>query len=145
MLGKNKKLSEEIKHLQLNANDWGDRYQYLLNQNSMLVEANKKLTETISAASKENRMKDIIIAKLLNVSLIPISVNLDIGIRTVNCLKNFGIQYLQEIEFVEEKDLKRLPNFGRKSLMELKEACSLHNIKIGSKEKKSWKLVTQKT
>ncbi len=64
---------------------------------------------------------------------IPVSTY-DLSIRDSNCLQNEDINYLDEIEYKSESDMLRIPNYGRKSLNELKELMSKHNLVIGSKK-----------
>jgi hypothetical protein len=51
----------------------------------------------------------------------PIEVD-DLSIRTANCLKNEGIATYEKLARMSEAEVLRIPNFGRKSLNELKEA-----------------------
>lgn len=54
---------------------------------------------------------------------------LELSVRSTNCLKNDGINYVGELVQKSEAEMLRTPNFGRKSLNEIKEllaASSLH-------------------
>lgn len=46
---------------------------------------------------------------------------LELSVRTVNCLKNAGIETIGELTRLSESDLLRIQNFGQKSLNELKD------------------------
>jgi Bacterial RNA polymerase, alpha chain C terminal domain len=46
----------------------------------------------------------------------------ELSFRTANCLKNDNIVYLGDLVQKTEAEMLRTPNFGRKSLNELKEA-----------------------
>ncbi|TET54527.1 MAG: hypothetical protein E3J54_01920 [Actinobacteria bacterium] len=59
--------------------------------------------------------------------------NIGLTVRTANCLKNEGIKYLDQLECYSEADLLRTPNFGRKSLNEIKNIMRDYNYTIGSK------------
>jgi len=42
--------------------------------------------------------------------------------RTINCLKNDAIKTIGQIAAMSESEMLRIPNFGRKSLREIKES-----------------------
>lgn len=69
---------------------------------------------------------------------IPLSVHLfrsieqlELSVRTFNCLKNEGIRVIGEFAQKDEADLLRIPNFGRKSLNELKEILAQIGLQFG--------------
>lgn len=45
---------------------------------------------------------------------------LEVSVRVANCLKNIGVQYIEDIADIKESDLLRTPNFGKQSFEELK-------------------------
>lgn len=47
--------------------------------------------------------------------------HLKLSFRTRNCLKNCGINNMKQLLSLTERDLLYIPNFGRKSLNELRE------------------------
>jgi DNA-directed RNA polymerase alpha subunit len=47
--------------------------------------------------------------------------NLDFSVRTRNCLKSEGIDNISDLMNYSDKDLLRIPNFGKYSLNEIKE------------------------
>jgi hypothetical protein len=49
-----------------------------------------------------------------------IIVNLPLSVRTQNCLKNAGIKTVAELSSMEEREVLKIPNFGRKSMNEIK-------------------------
>ena len=51
--------------------------------------------------------------------------------KSLNCLNNDGIEYLGDLVNKDENDMLRTPNFGRKSLNELKSILSQYNLKFG--------------
>ncbi len=57
--------------------------------------------------------------------------DLDLNIRTANCLHNARIVYLHELLKKSDVDLLKLKNFGRKSLNEIKEVLQEYNAKLG--------------
>jgi len=48
---------------------------------------------------------------------------LDLSVRSYNCLKRAGINTLQELTDKTEADMMRVRNLGRKSLEEVKNTC----------------------
>jgi DNA-directed RNA polymerase alpha subunit len=54
-----------------------------------------------------------------------------ISVRTYNCLKNDGIRYIGELVQKSEDELLRTPNFGRKSLNEIKEVLAEIGLGLG--------------
>jgi hypothetical protein len=56
---------------------------------------------------------------------------LELSVRTANCLKNEGIVYIGELVQKTEAEMLRTPNFGRKSLNELKEVLSPIGLHFG--------------
>ena len=59
---------------------------------------------------------------------------LELSIRTANCLSNQGIKTIGDLAKWTEVDLLRTKNFGRKSLMELKQVLEPYNIKLARGE-----------
>ena len=60
-------------------------------------------------------------------------LELDLTVRAQNCLKNEGIKTLGELSMKSDGELLHIPNFGRKSLYDLKEAVRLHQLRKGEK------------
>ena len=54
---------------------------------------------------------------------------LELSVRSANCLKNDNIVYIGDLVQKSENDMLRTPNFGRKSLNEIKEV--LENMGLG--------------
>ena len=57
--------------------------------------------------------------------------DLELSARAENCLHNEGLKTIGEVSAKSDGDLLRIPNFGRKSLRELKEAIAHHQRKQG--------------
>ena len=57
---------------------------------------------------------------------------LELSVRSMNCLKNDNIIYVEELVQKTESELLRTPNFGRKSLNELREALKMLGLRFGS-------------
>jgi Bacterial RNA polymerase, alpha chain C terminal domain len=56
---------------------------------------------------------------------------LELSVRSTNCLKNDGINYVGELVQKSEADMLRTPNFGRKSLNEIKELLAQSGLHLG--------------
>ena len=56
---------------------------------------------------------------------------LELSVRSANCLKNDNIVYIGDLIQKTEAEMLRTPNFGRKSLNEIKEVLSSMNLKLG--------------
>ena len=51
-------------------------------------------------------------------------MNLELSVRSMNCLKNDNIIYIGDLVQKSEGEMLRTPNFGRKSLNEIKEVLN---------------------
>ncbi len=56
---------------------------------------------------------------------------LELSVRSANCLKNDNIVYIGDLVQKSEGDMLRTPNFGRKSLNEIKEVLSNMGLHLG--------------
>lgn len=56
---------------------------------------------------------------------------LELSVRSANCLTNDEIIYIGELVQKSEAEMLRTPNFGRKSLNEIKEILSSMNLRFG--------------
>ena len=56
---------------------------------------------------------------------------LELSVRSANCLKNDNIVYIGDLVQKTEAEMLRTPNFGRKSLNEIKEVLSSMGLKLG--------------
>lgn len=59
--------------------------------------------------------------------------NLELTVRSANCLKHLDINYLGDLIQFSENELLRTPNLGKKSLTEIKELLDVRNLKLGMK------------
>ena len=57
---------------------------------------------------------------------------LDLTVRSANCLKSENIRYIGELVRRTESSLLKTPNFGRKSLTEIKEKLSENGYSLGT-------------
>jgi len=56
---------------------------------------------------------------------------LELSVRSANCLKNDNIIYIGDLVQKSEADMLRTPNFGRKSLNEIKEVLTQMGLQLG--------------
>lgn len=57
--------------------------------------------------------------------------NLELTVRSANCLKHLDINYLGDLIQFTENELLRTPNLGKKSLTEVKELLEARGLKLG--------------
>jgi DNA-directed RNA polymerase subunit alpha len=58
---------------------------------------------------------------------------LELSVRSANCLKNDNIVYIGDLVQKAEHEMLKTPNFGRKSLNEIKEVLSQLGLSLGMK------------
>ncbi|MEC9078168.1 MAG: DNA-directed RNA polymerase subunit alpha [Pseudomonadota bacterium] len=56
---------------------------------------------------------------------------LELSVRSANCLKNDNIVYIGDLVQKSEQEMLRTPNFGRKSLNEIKEVLTNMGLQLG--------------
>lgn len=57
--------------------------------------------------------------------------DLELSVRSQNCLKNDNVAYIGDLVIRTEGEMLKTPNFGRKSLNEIKEVLAAMNLKFG--------------
>ena len=60
--------------------------------------------------------------------------DLDLSVRSYNCLKRAGIQTVEELVQKSEDEMMRVRNLGKKSLKEVKEKLTELNLSFKSYE-----------
>jgi DNA-directed RNA polymerase subunit alpha len=70
-------------------------------------------------------------ANMLNRYLLKKVDELELSVRSANCLKNDNIIYIGDLVQKTEAEMLRTPNFGRKSLNEIKEVLSSMGLRLG--------------
>jgi len=55
---------------------------------------------------------------------------LELGVRSYNCLKRVGIETIGDLVMKTENELAAIPNFGKKSIEEVKETLSQHGLTL---------------
>ncbi len=59
---------------------------------------------------------------------------LELGVRSYNCLKRVGIETIGDLVGKTENELAAIPNFGKKSIEEVKETLSAHGLTLRGDE-----------
>ena len=55
---------------------------------------------------------------------------LELGVRSYNCLKRVGIETIGDLVVKSENELAAIPNFGKKSIEEVKETLAQHGLRL---------------
>jgi DNA-directed RNA polymerase subunit alpha len=55
---------------------------------------------------------------------------LELGVRSYNCLKRVGIETIGELVSKSEDELSAIPNFGKKSIEEVRETLQAHGLNL---------------
>ncbi len=61
--------------------------------------------------------------------------DLELSVRSANCLKNAQIQYIGQLVQKSDAEMLKTKNFGRKSLNEIKALLAEHDLTLGMKHK----------
>ena len=59
---------------------------------------------------------------------------LELGVRSYNCLKRVGIETIGDLVMKTETELAAIPNFGKKSIEEVKETLATHGLTLRGDE-----------
>src|SRR5205823_7262746 len=59
---------------------------------------------------------------------------LELGVRSYNCLKRVGIETIGDLVSKTEAELAAIPNFGKKSIEEVKETLGTHGLRLRGDE-----------
>jgi DNA-directed RNA polymerase subunit alpha len=85
--------------------------------------------ETLEPAEETKDMR----SPTLNENLFRSVDDLELSVRSANCLKNANIRYIGELVVKSEAEMLKTKNFGRKSLNEIKEILSEMGLGLGMK------------
>ena len=55
---------------------------------------------------------------------------LELGVRSYNCLKRVGIETIGDLVTKTENELAAIPNFGKKSIEEVRETLQAHGLTL---------------
>ncbi len=93
-------------------------------QDQLQVFVNFDEPETETAKEEEEELP-------FNKNLLKKVEELELSVRSANCLKNDNIVYIGDLVQKSEGDMLRTPNFGRKSLNEIKEVLTIMGLHLG--------------
>jgi DNA-directed RNA polymerase subunit alpha len=94
----------------------------LQDQLSIFVSFEEPKKETIEEATPELAFNPALLKKV---------DELELSVRSANCLKNDNIVYIGDLIQKTEAEMLRTPNFGRKSLNEIKEVLASMGLHLG--------------
>ncbi len=84
-------------------------------------------------AEEEEKIGEIEDKEKINENLLRSVDELELSVRSANCLKNAGINLIGELVQKTEAEMLKTKNFGRKSLNEIKEILSEMGLSLGMK------------
>ena len=93
-------------------------------QDQLSIFVNFDEPESASAAQEDDGLE-------FNPLLLKKVDELELSVRSANCLKNDNIVYIGDLIQKTEAEMLRTPNFGRKSLNEIKEVLSGMGLHLG--------------
>lgn len=103
-----------------------DQLQLFVHFDDQMVAA--PMTAGLAAAPAADTESD---SNQLNRYLLKKVDELELSVRSANCLKNDNIIYIGDLVQKTEAEMLRTPNFGRKSLNEIKEVLSSMGLRLG--------------
>ena len=95
-----------------------------MSQHKLTVFVNFDEPEAEEIASEEDELA-------FNPLLLKKVEELELSVRSANCLKNDNIVYIGDLILKTESEMLRTPNFGRKSLNEIREVLSQMGLGLG--------------
>ena len=87
-------------------------------------------TDNIDISDVNNELEDENELEF-NAALLKKVDELELSVRSANCLKNDNIVYIGDLILKSENEMLRTPNFGRKSLNEIKEVLTEMGLSLG--------------
>jgi DNA-directed RNA polymerase subunit alpha len=100
----------------------------LKDQLSIFINFEEPVEELPSEDDEETKKKKL---EELREKLTKSVDELELSVRSANCLKNANIQYISELVQKTEQDILQTKNFGRKSLNEIKEVLKGMGLHLG--------------
>ncbi|RMG92070.1 MAG: DNA-directed RNA polymerase subunit alpha [Zetaproteobacteria bacterium] len=94
-------------------------------QEQLVVFADFTAVEPVEEDQEDNRALEELLAQPID--------HLDLSVRSMNCLKSDDIFRVGDLVQRTEQEMLRTPNFGRKSLMEIKEVLEKMGLHLGMK------------
>ena len=88
---------------------------------------------TFDEAMEPTEEQEIKSSPVLNENLFRSVDDLELSVRSANCLKNANIRFIGELVSRSEAEMLKTKNFGRKSLNEIKEILTEMGLHLGMK------------
>ena len=85
--------------------------------------------------------KSIKVVSIADPNLMKRIEDCELSLRTLNCLRLLELTYLEELTSITQNELLRTPNFGRKSLNEVKEILNMHGMMLGTGKRKDYLVI----
>ncbi len=86
---------------------------------------------SISTSRRRKSQPRAVTELAFNPALLKKVDELELSVRSANCLKNDNIVYIGDLIQKTEAEMLRTPNFGRKSLNEIKEVLAAMGLHLG--------------
>lgn len=102
----------------------------MLDHVKLFISFEESEEEPIQADVAEEEVKEAERTRLRKILLTPVD-ELELSVRAHNCLKAANIKSLAELVSLQEHELLKFRNFGRKSLAELTEVVHLFGLEFG--------------
>jgi DNA-directed RNA polymerase subunit alpha len=99
--------------------------------NQLMIFANADRIEGLGAGAAETETAEPALAH--GMENFPIE-ELELGVRSYNCLKRVGIETIGDLVTKSENELAAIPNFGKKSIEEVKETLAAHGLTLRGDE-----------
>jgi DNA-directed RNA polymerase subunit alpha len=105
-----------------------DQLQLFVHFDEAMAQSSQLIGMAAPSQSESHAASD---ANQLNRYLLKKVDELELSVRSANCLKNDNIIYIGDLVQKTEAEMLRTPNFGRKSLNEIKEVLSSMGLRLG--------------
>lgn len=100
---------------------------------SKIMKEQLQIFLTFDEAMEPTEEQEVKTTPILNENLFRSVDDLELSVRSANCLKNANIRFIGELVSRSEAEMLKTKNFGRKSLNEIKEILSEMGLNLGMK------------
>jgi DNA-directed RNA polymerase subunit alpha len=103
----------------------------LQDQLQLFINFEEPAQRPVAAAPVAGAVEEAPTDVMMNRNLLKKVDELELSVRSANCLKNDNIIYIGDLVQKSEPEMLRTPNFGRKSLNEIKEVLASMGLRLG--------------
>jgi DNA-directed RNA polymerase subunit alpha len=103
----------------------------LQDQLQLFINFEEPAARPVAAAPVAGAVEEAPTDVMMNRNLLKKVDELELSVRSANCLKNDNIIYIGDLVQKSEPEMLRTPNFGRKSLNEIKEVLASMGLRLG--------------